>query len=64
MLSAALLWLSGIVAYFSEPTKEDKPIDLNTDLGLMLHHIDFTSDGAKPVFFPASIRDGVMDCIL
>ncbi|EDX72934.1 CRISPR-associated protein Cas5, Dvulg subtype [Coleofasciculus chthonoplastes PCC 7420] len=50
------------VAYFSQPTDNETPIDLTTDLGLMLHHIEFTSEGAKPIFFRASIQKGVMDC--
>ena len=50
------------VAYFAEPEDSDRPLaDLNTDLGLMLHSIEFAETGSKPKFFPAKIRQGVME---
>jgi len=50
------------IAYFSEPEPEDRPLmDLNTDLGLMLHSIAFTEEGAKPRFFRATVRGGVLE---
>lgn len=53
------------IAYFSEPDENDQPLkSLKTDLGLMLHSIDFTAEGTRPNFFQASIESGIMEVSL
>lgn len=51
------------VAYF-EPVKGDvpaSPLEGTKDLGWMLHDIDYTA-GMTPVFFRATMENGVVDC--
>jgi len=44
--------------YFAPPERSDTPIDLDTDLGLML--LDFDHDNRRPLFFSAQLRGGVL----
>lgn len=51
-------------AAFFEPVEGDVPVSPLTgtsDLGWMLHDIDYTA-GMTPVFFRATMEDGVVDC--
>ena len=51
------------VAWFSLPDPDDHPLDLNQDLGLMLHSIEYDTDGhgtGRPRFFDARLEHGVL----
>ncbi len=51
-------------AAFFEPVKGDvpvSPLEGTRDLGWMLHDIDYTA-GMTPVFFRATMENGVVDC--
>jgi len=48
--------------YVVEMSKEPPPIAVDRNLGLMLHDLDFSNpDSPQPQFFPASLRQGVLD---
>jgi CRISPR-associated protein Cas5d len=49
------------VAYFQAPSKEEPTIALTTDLGRMLHSIEYDTEGrGTPHFFHATIEAGVL----
>jgi CRISPR-associated protein Cas5d len=50
-------------AFFSEPTPEDKPLPLDMKLGRMLLDLDYADDrsgSARPRFFNAELKRGVL----
>lgn len=49
-------------ADFCEPSGDERPIDVNGDLGLMLGDLDYETDGcsAEPRFFRARLVNGVL----
>jgi len=50
-------------AFFSEPTPEDKPLPLDMKLGRMLLDLDYADDrsgSARPRFFNAELKHGVL----
>lgn len=50
-------------ADFGAPQVEEQPINLTDDLGLMLHDLNYSTDGTGrgiPVFFPAQLDRGVL----
>lgn len=50
-------------AYFAESSEEDQPIALNAELGRMLFDMSYqpgTSGRGTPVFFSATLKDGVL----
>lgn len=50
------------VAYFDFPEEDDRPLtNLSTELGLMLHSVNFNDTEAQPRFFRATLRQGVME---
>lgn len=51
-------------AAFFEPVRDEvpaSPLEGTRDLGWMLHNIDYTA-GMTPVFFRATMENGVVDC--
>lgn len=49
--------------YVRLPKPEDQVMtDLNFDCGMMIHHMDYSTYPPAPVWFPAKVRNGVMDC--
>lgn len=50
-------------AFFAPPDGTEKPIELDMDLGRMLHDLDYepgTSGKATPRFFPAELKGGIL----
>ncbi len=54
------LGLREFIASFGEPDINDKPIDLNMDLGTMLHDFIYIGNKAKPIFFHAELEKGIL----
>ncbi|MBX3069299.1 MAG: type I-C CRISPR-associated protein Cas5 [Thermomicrobiales bacterium] len=48
------------VAFFEEPSDEDRPLNVTGSIGRMLLDFDRTGTSVKPVFFDAWLQDGVL----